>query len=186
MRTSLLTGLLGITTAFTFIGCTKADPILTSTFAKISMLQFQESIASNNLSTVSLSGTCLKDVTFIEIQVGANDFIDASTVASAGSDLNCTDGNFTLVLDTTQSNLAPGLSADSFRFNLRGGFKKVTSATKTVLFYLAANSSSRVQADLGRVQSSTTDSAYKMRVSISNEIQSTTSSSDKVRIRIGP
>ena len=118
--------------------------------------------------------------------MGANDFIDASTVASAGSDLNCTDGNFTLVLDTTQSNLAAGLSADSFRFNLRGGFKKVTSATKTALFYLATNSSSRAQVDLGRVQTLTTDAAYKMRVSISNEIQSTTSGSEKVRIRVGP
>ncbi len=177
---------LGICTALYLSGCTKADPILTSTFAKISMLQFQESIASNNLNTVTLTGSCIKDVTFIEIQVGANAFIDASTVVSAGSDLNCSDGTFSLILDTTQSSLVPGLSADGFRANLRGGFKKVTSATKTVLFYLAGNSTSRVQADLGRVQTTTTDAAYKMRVSISNEIQSTTTGSEKVRVRIGP
>lgn len=162
--------------------CTKVTPEILSSFNSDSFLSFSETQVVSDIASVTLNGSCKKEVSKIEIQDNSNQWVEASTLAESGSDLNCEDGVFKLILSSSNPNLSSGLlSATEFQIQLRSWVRTFEGSSRRVYFTKRSVLKSTNQISAGEIRGATGD-GFKASVSIKDSGRGTTSGGHKTHL----
>lgn len=183
MRTkSIVTELTLIAGIALTVGCSKVTPQITSSFNTDTFISFQESQSVSDLNQVSLSGICKKEVSSIQILNSSSQWVEASTIAESGSDLDCSDGNFNLIVLSSNANLSSGkITPELFRMDLRAVLKSISSKSKRAQFSLKTNWLVRTTASEAAVAGKTGD-GYTANVQVRDSVSGTTPQSETIRV----